>query len=143
MKILLVLVLFLLGGHQSREENPQKDVQDIVNQVLNTKELAMFTIHYTSRGDTIYFRFNPSAAYDKQALQKVKPIVVTIGNSAPLVYSEAQHETRKPVITIQLLALTRSAAAVRIGFPREGVVGNFTLEKKNTWSIVRSEVYEI
>ncbi|WP_238388088.1 hypothetical protein [Hymenobacter sediminis] len=107
------------------------------------EELAQFTGHYTNRGNTIYFRFGPSPVYNRQILQELKPIILTIGNSAPLVYDETQDETRKPVITIQLLKVTRSTAAVRIGLPIEGVVGNFTLEKKSTWSILNSEVYEM
>ncbi|MBB4602694.1 hypothetical protein HNQ93_003459 [Hymenobacter luteus] len=142
-RIFATLPLILSINYQSDCKVAANDIQDILNRIINTKEITKFTEHYVSRNDTIYFCFEPSPAYNKQTLQELRHTILKIKNVNYLVYTDKQNESRKPVITFQILELTKTTASVRLGFSIEGVVGNFSLEKKNTWNIRSSEVYEI
>lgn len=142
MNIILSLFLFL-SGHQAGANTFKDDVQSVINKAINSSELTAFTSHYTSRGDEIYFYFASSTAYNNQELRELRPIVLTIKNSVPLLYDESQNKKRKPVVTIQILKMTKDSAEVRIGIPIEGAVGKFTLIKKDAWIITESDVYEI
>ncbi|MDF7815906.1 hypothetical protein [Hymenobacter sp. YC55] len=139
-----ILALFLfLNGYQATPALPRETVQAVVNEVINCEELTGFTAFYTNRKDRMYFRFTPSPTYNKQTLRALRSVVLTFNQSAPLVYDEEQDEKRKPVLTIQLVHLTRDSAQVRLGFPIEGVVGQFTLVHRGTWRLVKRDVYEI
>ncbi|WP_046247428.1 hypothetical protein [Hymenobacter terrenus] len=143
MKLILALFLFLFGARQPDKVSQHTDVQMVLNQVLNSNEMVKFTSHYSRKAEVIYFRFEPSAAYNNATLGGLQDLVLTIKGSPPLVYDEHQNEKRKPVVTIQILAMDNHAAEVRIGLPIEGVVGQFVLVKQSTWRIAKSNVYEI
>lgn len=139
-----ILALFhFLNGYQAPPALPTETVQAIVNEVINCEELTGFTSYYTSRKARMYFHFIPSALYGEQTLRPLRSVVLTLHQSAPLVYARDQDEKRTPVLTIQLVQLTRDSAQVRLGFPIEGVVGQFTLVHRGTWRLVKRDVYEI
>lgn len=137
--------MLFVSSSPDRLTPPKADLEAVLTLVLNQTEMARFTDYYVNRGDMLYFRLGKSPFYTDQEMENLDfhQLVLSIKNSKPLVYDTAQDEKQKPIIHVIIMKLTADTAQVRIGFGIKGAVGAFTLVKKDTWTIIESDVYQI